>query len=176
VLITSDDPSVGKHNLGNFKELKVVTNFPIVLEAGGLKLTVHDVYLYKADSEEAKVLHKKYDFQYFGRAKYVVWSKISLENTSKKVIRYDGLDLNEKVGWFTATSETHGRLLNSNSITYGTMNNTEVLDGWILKPSESITSTNVQIDYLSEKPFDTIGVFLSYNNATSNKLIAVGKE
>jgi len=176
VLITSDDPSVGKHNLGNFKELKVVTNFPIVLEAGGLKLTVHDVYLYKADSEEAKNLNNKYNLQYFSRAKYVVWSKITLENTSKKVIRYDGLDLNEKVGWFTATSETEGLSLNSSSVKYGTMNNTEILDGWILKPGESITSTNVQIDYLSEKQFDTIGVLLTYGNVTTSELIAVGKE
>lgn len=176
VLITTDDPSVGKHNLANFKELKVVTNFPIKLEANGLKLTVHDVYFYKADSKEAKDLHKKYNLQYFSRAKYIVMSKITLENTSKKTIRYDGLDLNEKVEWFTATSETDGLLLNSNSITYGTMNNTEILDGWILKPGESITSTNIQIDYLSEKPFDTIGVLLTYDNVTSSELIAVGKE
>ncbi|MFF2888271.1 copper amine oxidase N-terminal domain-containing protein [Paenibacillus sp. NPDC057967] len=176
VLITSDDPSVGKHNLSAFKELKVVTNFPIILEAAGLKLTVHDVYLYKADSKEARDLHKKYNLQYFSRAKYIVMSKITLENTSKKTIRYDGLDLNEKVGWFIATSETNGRSLNSSSITYGTMNNTEILDGWILKPGELIMSTNVQIDYLSEKSFDTIGVFLTYNNVTSSELIAVGKE
>lgn len=176
VLITSDDPSVGKHNLGNFKELKVVTTFPIVLEAGGLKLTVHDVYLYKADSKEAKDLHKKYKFQYFDRAKYIVWSKITLENKSNKTIRYDGLDLNPKVEWFTATKDTAGLFISSNSINYDVINSTDVLGGWILKPDESLTSTNVQVDYLSEKPFRTFAVNLNFNNVSSLKTIATGND
>ncbi|REK76685.1 copper amine oxidase N-terminal domain-containing protein [Paenibacillus paeoniae] len=175
VLITTDDPSVGKHNLASYKELKVVTNFPIVLEASGLKLTVHDVYLYKADSKVVKDLHKKYKFQFFDRAKYIVWSKITLENKSKQTIRYDGLDLNPKVEWFTATKDTAGLFINSSSVNYPDMSSSDVLSGWILKPGESITSTNVQIDYLSEKPFDTFGVNLNYNNVSSAETIAIGK-
>lgn len=175
VLITSDDPSVGKHNLGNFKELKVVTNFPITLEANGLKLTVHDLYLYKANSKEAIDLHKKYNLQYFDRAEYIVWSKITMENTSKKTIRNDGLDLHPKIQWFSATKDTEGLFLYSSSIKYGSMNNTEVLDGWILKPNESITSTNVQVDFLSVTPFKTLGVVLTNDNVTNSVLIAVGE-
>ncbi|RJX40927.1 copper amine oxidase N-terminal domain-containing protein [Paenibacillus pinisoli] len=175
ILITSEDPSVGKHNLSAFKQLKVLENFPIILEANGLKLTVHEASLYKADSKEAKDLHKKYKLQYFDRAKYLVWSKVTLENKSKKTIRYDGLDLNPKIEWFTATSETSGKLLLSNSINYDEMNSTDFLNGWVLKPGETIASNIVHIDFLSEKPIDTLAVSVVNNMVSSGVLVAAGE-
>ncbi|RJE86926.1 copper amine oxidase N-terminal domain-containing protein [Paenibacillus sp. 1011MAR3C5] len=175
VLITTDDPSVGKHNFASYKQLKVLENFPIVLDANGLKLTVHEAYLYKADSKEAKDLQRKYDFQEFYRAKYLVWSKVTLENNTKETVRYDGLDMNQKIEWLTGSGDVGVILLHSSSIKVDKMNGTEVLNGFVLKPGESITSWEAQIDYLSES-IDLIAVAVTNKSVSPMKILAAREE
>jgi len=155
VHFTTGTGKVAKHNFED-KGLTPVVELPLVLKHNGLQLTVHEAYVYSTKDAEALALHGKYDLWRFDEAFYLVWVKVTIENTSKKLKTTDYRDMLKKVSAMNGLG---------NSLHYSAswkesgafLNNTELLVQWVLEPGESVTSYIPFLD-LENKDLDFVGI------------------
>lgn len=139
------DKEVVNHNFADYG-LKEVKALPISIAAGGLKVTYHDAFLYKADSAEGKALQQKYKFDEYDLANHILFMKVTITNKTKKSIDRDYSDLQQKIEVMDAFSK---------NLSYGFSDNDDYLYSWSLGPNESITGyvaflkkTNSDIDFI----------------------------
>lgn len=146
---------VAKHNFEDYG-LTPVVDLPLVLKHNGLKLTVHEAYVYSTKDAEALALQEKYKFWEYEKAYYLLWVKVTLENTSNKTRMTDYRDMLMKI----SAMNSEGNSMNytaSLDKKQNKMNNTEILFDWVLEPGESVTSY-VPFLAIKNKNLDFVGI------------------
>lgn len=154
---------VVKHNFEDYG-LTPLEKLPLVLKTGGLQLTVNEAYIYPTSATEAKALNDKYEFEYFNDAYYLLWTNVTLENTSNKRITTDYRDMLEKI----FVMNGFGNSMNygySNIEKYYFPNNSEILTEWVLEPGEKVTS-NVPFLELKNKKLEFVGIGVQTTTGT----------
>lgn len=119
-------------------------DLPATITADGLSYTLHKVMIYDVNSKDAQTIWKKYKFlplSLFPKAKYLVWTKITITNKTTRTVRRDMYDLSEK--W----TVTFDNALNNGETVFLTpgdpkypVNSKEALGDFILKPNQSLTT------------------------------------
>lgn len=159
----------------NFEDygLTPVVELPLVLEHGGLELTVHEASIYSTDSKEAVALNEKYKLKYFNDGHYLLWTKVTLKNNSQKTLRTDYSDMLLKVSAMNGVGESM-RYSVSLVPEHNILNNNEILFDWVLKPGESVTShiPFVDTDY---GQLDFVGISVRNNVGSDYSDLAVKK-
>ncbi|WP_375102242.1 hypothetical protein ACDZ28_00750 (plasmid) [Paenibacillus sp. RS8] len=120
--------------------LKKEVDLPVTISAGGLTYTLEKLMFYDVNSKEAQSLMKMYGYSdriYKTPTKYMVWTKLTIENKGSKVIQVSAKDLsakwNLKVDSFNLISPAPGNKMEI-------LNNKEALWSWVLKPGEKLSS------------------------------------
>lgn len=128
-----------RDNLSKFG-LKKDLELPVTISAGGLTYTLEKLMFYDVKSKEAQSLMKMYGYSdriYKTPTKYMVWTKLTIENKGSKVIQVSSVDLNPK--W---NIKVDGNILLGPAP--GTkileLNNKEALWDWVLKPGQKLSS------------------------------------
>lgn len=159
VHFTTGVGEVVKHNFED-KGLTPVVELPLELKHNGLKLTVHEAYVYSTKDAEALALHEKYKLWEYENAHYLVWVKVTLENTSNKTKSMDYRDMTKKVSVVNGSGnsmEYSGSLFGK----YNKMNSTEILYQWVLEPGELVTSYIPFLD-LKNKDLEFVGIDVNH--------------
>lgn len=120
--------------------LKKEVELPVTITSGGFSYTLEKLMIYDVKSNDAQALMKKYGYSdriYKAPTKYMVWTKITIENKSNKVIQESAKDLNPK--WFL-NIDGNNLLGPTPKNKMEDMNNKEALYTWRLKPGEKLTS------------------------------------
>lgn len=152
-----------RDNLSKYGMEKEV-DLPVTLKADGLIYTVEKVMIYDVNSKDAQSLIKRYDYwnlNEFGKAKYLVWTKIKITNNSNKTVQRYISDLNYK--WrLNVTGDVDGSAWPLFSgLAKHSMNSTESLSYFIIKPGSSLTT--YQPYAISVQPTE-FNISLNYNN------------
>lgn len=160
--VTSASPSatpapVMRDNLFKFGLEKAV-ELPVTITSGGFSYTLEKLMFYDVKSKEAQALMQKYGYTdriYKAPTKYMVWTKITIENKSNKVIQLNAKDQQEK--WFLKIdgnpllSPTPGNTMNE-------VNSKEALYTWVLKPGGKL-STYQMYGYIKDPTSISIYTF-----------------
>jgi len=136
---TATPAPIMRDNLSKFG-LKKDVDLPLTISAGGLKYTLEKLMFYDVKSKEAQSLMKMYDYSeniYKTPTKYMVWTKLTIENKGSKVIQVSAVDLsakwNLKVDGYNLLAPAPGNKMLE-------LNNKEALWNWVLKPGEKLSS------------------------------------
>lgn len=152
--------------------LKKDVELPVTVTAGGLSYTLEKIMIYDAKSKDAQALAKKYGYAVNG-AQYFIWTKISVENKSGKVIQRNIKDISEK--WRlnfgdSARGEAFAVMPEAN---YYTENSKDALWTWTLKPGEKL-NTYQAYTYMGD--FKHFVIWLDNKNASVTKYIVNDKK
>ncbi|WP_054943697.1 hypothetical protein [Paenibacillus ihuae] len=119
-------------------------NLPATITADGLSYTLHKVMIYDVNSKDARNIWKTYKFlplNLYPKAKYLVWTKITITNKTARTIRRDMQDLSRK--WTVAVDHA----LNNGDTTLLSpgdpkhpVNSKDLLGYFVLKPNQSLTT------------------------------------
>lgn len=142
--------------------LKQVQELPISIAAGGLEVTYHDAFLYKANSIEGRALNQKYEFTRFDTANHLLFMKVTITNKSSKSITMNYSDLQIKMGAMNARGE---------ELNFGFSEQDDYLYTWELEPNESITGHVAFLKY-NDAPIDWIVLSTFHRDAVNSILIA----
>lgn len=120
--------------------LKKEVELPVTVSAGGLNYTLEKLMFYDVKSKEAQSLMKLYGYSdqiYKAPTKYMVWTKLTIENKGSKVIQLTSKDPSAKWrlkvdGNILLTPSPKTKMLE--------LNNKEALWNWVLKPGEKLSS------------------------------------
>lgn len=123
--------------------------------------------IFDSKSKDAQALAKQYGYNLDG-FQYFVWTKITVENKSTKVIQRNSKDLSEK--WRLnfgdlSTGEAFSILPESS---YYSVNNKNALWTWVLKPGEKLSSYQ---GYLYSGKFNYFKLSADYNGQFVSKYI-----
>lgn len=120
--------------------LKKELELPVTVTAGGLSYTLEKLMFYDVKSKEAQSLMKLYGYSsdiYKTPTKYMVWTKLTIENKGSKVIQLSSVDLSPKwrlkVDGYNLLAPSPGKKILE-------LNNKEALWDWVLKPGEKLSS------------------------------------
>ncbi|MFC3748483.1 hypothetical protein [Paenibacillus sp. GCM10012306] len=148
--------------------LKKDIELPVTVTAGGLSYTLEKLMFYDVKSTEAQTLMKKYGYSdriYRTPTKYMVWTKLTIENKSNKIIQQGARDLSPKwrinVNGSSLDAPTPGKKVDE-------LNNREALWDWVLKPGEQL-STYQMYGYIKD-PKD-ISIYVNVNGQFQEKYI-----
>ncbi len=140
-------------------------SLPATVSLNGLTYTLQKAFFYDVKSNDAKILWDKYNFypvSWYPKAKYLLWTKVTITNKTSKVIRRDMYDLSDK--WYITVDNA----FNNGATTLlppgkpkHPVNSTEILKNFILKPNQSITTYEA---YLVETQPRYFSVTLQYGN------------
>lgn len=120
--------------------LKKEVDLPVTISAGGLTYTLEKLMFYDVKSKEAQSLMKLYDYSnniYKSPTKYMVWTKLTIENKGSKVIQVSSVDLNPK---WNLKVDGYNLLGPAPGTKMLELNNKEALWDWVLKPGEKLSS------------------------------------
>ncbi|CAH1217376.1 hypothetical protein PAECIP111892_04402 [Paenibacillus auburnensis] len=142
-------------------------DLPATINADGLSYTLHKVMIYDVNSKDAQTIWKTYKFlplSLYSKAKYLIWTKITITNNTTQTIRRDMKDLSQK--WRVSVDTINGdtTLLTSGD-PYYPYNSKESLGDFILKPNESLITYEAY--YAKVKPRHFF-VSLMYKNTLKN--------
>ncbi|MEK3662136.1 hypothetical protein NSQ29_21410 [Paenibacillus sp. FSL F4-0236] len=136
---TATPTPIMRDNLFKFG-LKKEVDLPVTISAGGLTYTLEKLMFYDVKSKEAQSLMKLYDYSdniYKSPTKYMVWTKLTVENKGSKVIQLSAKDSSAKwvlkVDGFNLIAPAPGNKMLE-------LNNKEALYNWVLKPGEKLSS------------------------------------
>lgn len=116
--------------------LKKDMELPVTVTAGGLSYTLEKIMIYDAQSKDAQTLIKKFD--YSGKGKYFIWTKITVKNNSGNTIKKNYTDLSEK--WRLAFGGETGVYLTMPRVKDDSPNDREALWDWSLAPGQKMSS------------------------------------
>ncbi|MEK4235305.1 MULTISPECIES: hypothetical protein [unclassified Paenibacillus] len=128
-----------RDNLSKFG-LKKDLELPVTISAGGLTYTLEKLMFYDVKSKEAQSLMKMYGYSdkiYKTPTKYMVWTKLTIENKGSKVIQLSAKDPSAK---WRLTADGYNLLTPSPRNKMLELNNKEALWNWVLKPGEKLSS------------------------------------
>jgi hypothetical protein len=148
--------------------LKKEVDLPVTISAGGLTYTLEKLMFYDVKSKEAQSLMKMYGYSdriYKTPTKYMVWTKITIENKGSKVIQVSAVDLNEK--WHLKVDSVN-LLAPTPGKTMLELNNKEALWNWVLKPGEKLSSYQM---YGYFKDPSVISIYASFGGGFEEKYI-----
>ncbi|MNV47342.1 hypothetical protein D3C71_1392080 [compost metagenome] len=120
--------------------LKKEVDLPVTISAGGLTYTLEKLMFYDVKSKEAQSLMKMYGYSdriYKTPTKYMVWTKITIENKGSKTIQLSAKDPSSK-WYFKIDGNNLIEPAPKNKMLE--LNNTEALWNWVLKPGEKLSS------------------------------------
>lgn len=144
--------------------LTQVNELPISIAAGGLEVTYHEAFLYKANSVEAKALNDKYNIIDYDIASHLLWMKVTITNKSNKTITRDYSDLEQKISVVIASGKT---------LSYGFSKQEDYLYNWSLEPNESITG---YVAFLKKDDTSIDRIVLSTTHKTKNNADFIAKK
>lgn len=136
---TATSAPIMRDNLFKFG-LKKEVDLPVTISAGGLTYTLEKLMFYDVKSKEAQSLMKLYDYSdniYKSPTKYMVWTKLTVENKGSKVIQVSSVDLNPK---WNLKVDGYNLLGPAPGTKMLELNNKEALWDWVLKPGEKLSS------------------------------------
>ncbi|OKP80574.1 hypothetical protein A3842_11785 [Paenibacillus sp. P3E] len=148
--------------------LKKEVELPVTITSGGFSYTLEKLMIYDVNSNDAQALMKKYgyiDRLYKTPTKYMVWTKITIENKSKKIVQRNAKDQQDK--WFLCFD---GYNLNwpAPIKLFEVVNSKEALNTWVLKPGEKLTTYQMYGDF--KKPTD-ITIYTNIGGGFDQKII-----
>ncbi|OZQ65674.1 hypothetical protein CA600_13615 [Paenibacillus sp. VTT E-133280] len=120
--------------------LKKDLELPVTVTAGGLSYTLEKLMFYDVKSKEAQSLMKMYGYSdriYKTPTKYMVWTKLTIENKGSKIIQLSANDSSPK--WHFKI-DGYNLLTPSPKNKMQQFNNKEALWNWVLKPGEKLSS------------------------------------
>lgn len=175
-------PSAAPVMTDNFSKygMTKTQSLPATIDANGLSYTLHKVMIYDVNSKDAQTIWKTYKFlplSLYPKAKYLVWTKITITNKTSRTIRRDMYDLSSK--WVLsvdhALNNGYGFFLSPGDPNYP-YNSKEALGNFVLKPNQSITTYEAY--YVKVKPRHFFVTVINQNNTKTLNLVdpdGVGK-
>jgi len=148
--------------------LKKELELPVTVTSGGFSYTLEKLMIYDVKSKEAQALMKKYGYSdriYKAPTKYMIWTKITIENKSNKVIQQGATSLIGK--WFL-NMDGNNLLTPTPKNVMHEKNSKEALYDWILKPGEKLTSYQM---YGYIKDPQQISIYTDVNGGFDEKYI-----
>ncbi|MEK4297348.1 hypothetical protein [Paenibacillus sp. FSL R5-0914] len=148
--------------------LKKEVDLPVTITAGGLSYTLEKLMVYDVKSKDAQAIIKKYGYreQVFKQAtKYLVWTKITIENNSQNLIQ------------LTSKSPASKWIINTNgSNLAGSMpklkadeiNSKEALWNWKLQPGQKLSTYQM---YVSTEDFTDLSIAIYFGGGFDEKFI-----
>ncbi|CAH1054681.1 hypothetical protein [Paenibacillus pseudetheri] len=136
---TATPAPILRDNLFKFG-LKKEMDLPVTISAGGLTYTLEKLMFYDVKSKEAQSLMKMYGYSdriYKTPTKYMVWTKLTIENKGSKIIQLSANDSSPK--WHFKI-DGYNLLTPSPKNKMQQFNNKEALWNWVLKPGEKLSS------------------------------------
>lgn len=136
---TATAAPIMRDNLSKFG-LKKEVELPVTISAGGLTYTLEKLMFYDVKSKEAQSLMKMYGYSdkiYKTPTKYMVWTKITIENKGIKIIQLSAKDPSSK-WYFKIDGNNLIEPAPKNKMLE--LNNKEALWNWVLKPGEKLSS------------------------------------
>ncbi|WNS41017.1 hypothetical protein [Paenibacillus sp. MMS20-IR301] len=150
--------------------LKKGMNLPVTLESEGLKYTLHKIMIYDFKSPEVKKLQQLYGFQnstsIIDKPKYFIWTKVTLENGTKKKLHGGGNDITITIPFTFKTGQITDALWPEKLASK--TNSKEALWTYDLKPGEKITS---YLAYAYESEFDYFVIRMLYGKNFIEKYV-----
>lgn len=153
--------------------LKKEVELPVTVSAGGFNYTLEKLMFYDVKSKEAQSLMKLYGYSdqiYKAPTKYMVWTKLTIENKSSKVIQLSSNDLNPK--WYLNV-DGHNLLGPAPATKMLELNNKEALWDWVLKPGQKLSS--YQMYGYTKDPKD-ISIYVNLGGELEEKYIVKAGE
>jgi|GEM_PF-1190476 len=166
------------NNIEEMLGLNVVKQLPVTTNVNGLVFTLHEMWIYDYDSEEAKALNDKFEFSAWGTINtvrkqlkadakaYVVQSKVTIKNESNVAIKFDPDNREDYYMFMTGIGVTRRPTQTDNSELYWKTNNAEMINTLNIAPGESLTGYYYTImnDY---KPIEFIALTIDNKEHTS---------
>ncbi|MEK4853937.1 hypothetical protein NST04_29145 [Paenibacillus sp. FSL H7-0756] len=156
-------------NLAKFG-LKKAMDLPVTLESEGLSYTLHKIMIYDFKSPEVKKLQKMYGFQnstdIIDSPKYFIWTKVTLENKTGKILIGSGSDI-ERIVPLRFKSGTVTDPIWPRKYAAKT-NSAEALWSYNLKPGEKITS---YLGYVYADDFNFFVLRMFYGKKVVEKFV-----
>ncbi|MGN7762803.1 hypothetical protein [Paenibacillus sp. 22594] len=148
--------------------LKKEVELPVTITSGGFSYTLEKLMIYDVKSNDAQALMKKYGYSdriYKNPTKYMVWTKITLENKGSKTVQFSATDLSLK--WFITINDKDLQAPTpKNKI--NKVNDKEALYTWVLKPGEKLTSYQM---YGATKKPTSISIWTNVGGGFDEKII-----
>lgn len=147
-------------------------SLPATITADGLSYTLHKAMIYDVNSKDAQTIWKTYKFlplNMYPKAKYLIWTKITITNKTSRTIRKDMNDLSRK--WRPSVDD--GQNNGDTTLLFPgdpkhPVNSKEILGFFELKPNQSLTTYEAY--YIKVKPRY---FFVSLQNANTIKTLYV---
>lgn len=149
---------VMRDNLFKFG-LKKAVELPVTVTSGGFSYTLEKLMIYDVNSKDAQALMKKYGYTdkiYKAPTKYMVWTKITIENKSNKIVQRNAKDQADK--WFLCFDGNNLRSPAPQKL-FEVTNSREALNTWELKPGEKLT-TYQMYGYFKKPAFIAIRTYV----------------
>ncbi|MCE3199274.1 hypothetical protein [Paenibacillus sonchi] len=152
--------------------LKKDVELPVTVTAGGLSYTLEKIMIYDAKSKDALALAKKYGYD-LNNAKYFVWTKITVENKSTKVVQQNVKDLSDKWRLSFGDLSKGEAFAAMPKASYYKPNSKEALWDWSLKPSEKLSTYQ---GYFYTGDFNYFVIWLDNKAASATEYIVNEKK
>jgi hypothetical protein len=120
--------------------LKKDVELPVTVTAGGLSYTLEKIMIYDTKSKDAQALIKKYDYVLLEDSKYFIWTKITVENKSMKIIQRNVKDLSHKWRLGFGDLSYGGGIVIMPNANVKNQNSKQALWDWSLKPGEKLST------------------------------------
>lgn len=145
-------------------------DLPATINNNGLSYTLHKVMIYDINSKDAQTIWKTYKFpplNLYPKAKYLIWTKITITNKTSRTIRRDFHDLSQK--WRVSVDHAlnkGGTTLLTSGDPYHPENSKESLRNFVLKPNQSLTTYEAYYALIYPRYF-----FVTLQNANTIKTL-----
>lgn len=149
--------------------LKKDIELPVTVTAGGLSYTLEKIMIYDAKSKDAQAMSKQYGYD-TNDAKYFVWTKITIENKSGKLVQQNVKDLSEKWALNFGDLSKGEAFAAMPKVSYNKPNSKEALWDWSLKPGEKLSTYQ---GYLYTGEINYFKIRLIINNKTADAVYVV---
>lgn len=169
---TTDKPTAAPVMTDNLSKygLNKAMDLPVTLTSEGLSYTLHKIMIYDFKSAEVKNLQKLYGFQdstgSIDSPKYLIWTKFTLQNNTKKTMIGTGKDIMRVMPFtfqdFKITDAIWPKKLAEKT------NSTQALWTYNLKPGEKITS---YLAYAYDGEFDFFVMRMYYGKNFIEKFV-----
>lgn len=148
--------------------LKKEVELPVTVTAGGLSYTLEKMMVYDVKSKDAQALIKKYGYREkvaLGDTKYMVWTKITITNNSKKLVQ-----LSSKSPSMKWVINVNGSILNPSmpKLKAEEFNSKEALWNWKLEPDKTLSTYEM---YGALEDFENLSIIIYYGGASEEKTI-----
>ncbi|WP_339171957.1 hypothetical protein NSQ55_06025 [Paenibacillus sp. FSL H7-0943] len=155
--------------------LKKDLELPVTVTAGGLSYTLEKFMIYDFKSKDAQNLVKKYDYDSFSamvsNPRYLIWTKITIINNSKKTVKRTLDDRKEK---WTLTLQRFGQIDEIwPKANVKKLNNKEAYYYYTLKPGEQLTTYQA---YLYDKDINYFIIRLYHDGGFDEKFVVKSPE